>query len=202
MTPAPAARQRWNTPRRPQVTGEGQPDAHTDPSREPALDPAPAADVISCSTILDRAEIHLRDGSWAGAQVTGQRQDAGGRLRMLLWWYANPVAGGRAGWFLYDANHVWRLAQGSHPAARPGAGDLGHARPELPAGRSSARPDSARRRAARERGGARPGAVPAHRERSAGRWHKPGESPANAPGFTPLGRRQRLPAGACLGQRH
>ena len=109
MTPAPAARQRWNTPRRPQVTGEGQPDAHTDPSREPALDPAPAADVISCSTILDRAEIQLRDGSWAGAQVTGQRQDAGGRLRMLLWWYASPVAGGRAGWCLYDANHVWRL---------------------------------------------------------------------------------------------
>ena len=77
-----------------------------DPSRAAALDPAPPTDVIQCSTILDRAEIQLRDGSWIAAQVIGQRHDASGQLCMLLWWHANPDAGSREGWFRYDPERI------------------------------------------------------------------------------------------------
>src|SRR6202035_625672 len=62
------------------------------------------ADAVPGSTIPEdtEAEILLQDGTWAWAQVTGQRKDRHGRWCVGLRWYASPAVGGREGWYLYD----------------------------------------------------------------------------------------------------
>jgi hypothetical protein len=86
-----------------------------DPSREPALERAMPADAVPGSTIPEdtEAEIQLQDGTWAWAQVTGQRKDRHGRWCVGLRWYASPAVGGREGWYLYDPAFIRR------PALRP-----------------------------------------------------------------------------------
>jgi hypothetical protein len=76
----------------------------SDPAREPALERAMPADAVPGSTIPEdtEAEILLQDGTWAWAQVTGQRKDRHGRWCVGLRWYASPAVGGREGWYLYD----------------------------------------------------------------------------------------------------
>jgi hypothetical protein len=58
----------------------------------PALDRARPADAAPGSMIAEdtEAEILLQDGSWAWAQVIGQRQDRRGRWCVGLRWYASP----------------------------------------------------------------------------------------------------------------
>ena len=81
-----------------------------DPSREPMLTPADPALAVEGSTVLERseAEIQLQDGSWVGAQVIGQRQDARGHWCIGLRWYASATVGGREGWFLLDEARIRR----------------------------------------------------------------------------------------------
>ena len=76
----------------------------SDPAREPALERAMPADAVPGSTIPEdtEAEILLQDGTWAWAQVTGQRKDRHGRWCVGLRWYASPAVGGREGRYLYD----------------------------------------------------------------------------------------------------
>ncbi|HEX9356310.1 MAG TPA: hypothetical protein VF933_21145 [Streptosporangiaceae bacterium] len=76
----------------------------SDPAREPTLERAMPADAVPGSTIPEdtEAEILLQDGTWAWAQVTGQRKDRHGRWCVGLRWYASPAVGGREGWYLYD----------------------------------------------------------------------------------------------------
>ena len=76
----------------------------SDPAREPALERAMPADAVPGSTIPEdtEAEVLLQDGTWAWAQVTGQRKDRHGRWCVGLRWYASPAVGGREGWYLYD----------------------------------------------------------------------------------------------------
>jgi hypothetical protein len=84
--------------------------AISDPSREPVLDRAMPADAVPGSTIPEdtEAEIQLRDGTWAWAQVIGQRKDRQGRWCVGLRWYASPSVGGREGWYLLDSRHIRR----------------------------------------------------------------------------------------------
>ncbi len=81
-----------------------------DPSREPALERAMPADAVPGSTIPEdtEAEILLRDGTWAWAQVIGQRKDRHGRWCVGLRWYASSAVGGREGWYLYDPRLIRR----------------------------------------------------------------------------------------------
>ena len=76
----------------------------SDPAREPVLERAMPADAVPGSTIPEdtEAEVLLQDGTWAWAQVTGQRKDRHGRWCVGLRWYASPAVGGREGWYLYD----------------------------------------------------------------------------------------------------
>jgi hypothetical protein len=78
--------------------------AASDPAREPTLERAMPADAVPGSTIPEdtEAEVLLQDGTWAWAQVTGQRKDRHGRWCVGLRWYASPAVGGREGWYLYD----------------------------------------------------------------------------------------------------
>jgi hypothetical protein len=89
----------------------------SDPAREPALERAMPADAVPGSTIPEdtEAEILLQDGTWAWAQVTGQRKDRHGRWCVGLRWYASPAVGGREGWYLYDS----RLIRRPHSALWP-----------------------------------------------------------------------------------
>ena len=82
----------------------------SDPAREPALERAMPADAVPGSTIPEdtEAEILLQDGTWAWAQVTGQRKDRHGRWCVGLRWYASPAVGGREGWYLYDPAFIRR----------------------------------------------------------------------------------------------
>jgi hypothetical protein len=84
--------------------------AAADPAREPALERAMPADAVPGSTIPEdtEAEILLQDGTWAWAQVTGQRKDRHGRWCVGLRWYASPAVGGREGWYLYDPAFIRR----------------------------------------------------------------------------------------------
>ena len=84
----------------------------SDPAREPALERAMPADAVPGSTIPEdtEAEILLQDGTWAWAQVTGQRKDRHGRWCVGLRWYASPAVGGREGWYLYDPGLIRRPA--------------------------------------------------------------------------------------------
>ena len=68
------------------------------------------ADAVPGSTIPEdtEAEILLQDGTWAWAQVTGQRKDRHGRWCVGLRWYASPAVGGREGWYLYDPRLIRR----------------------------------------------------------------------------------------------
>ena len=68
------------------------------------------ADAVPGSTIPEdtEAEILLQDGTWAWAQVTGQRKDRHGRWCVGLRWYASPAVGGREGWYLYDPAFIRR----------------------------------------------------------------------------------------------
>ena len=68
------------------------------------------ADAVPGSTIPEdsEAEILLRDGTWAWAQVIGQRKDRHGRWCVGLRWYASPAVGGREGWYLYDSAFIRR----------------------------------------------------------------------------------------------
>ena len=68
------------------------------------------ADAVPGSTIPEdtEAEIQLRDGTWAWAQVIGQRKDRQGRWCVGLRWYASPSVGGREGWYLLDSRHIRR----------------------------------------------------------------------------------------------
>ena len=89
------------------------------------------ADAVPGSTIPEdtEAEILLQDGTWAWAQVTGQRKDRHGRWCVGLRWYASPAVGGREGWYLYDPAFIRREltpARGARPVAVP---ELGDARP-------------------------------------------------------------------------
>jgi hypothetical protein len=95
----------------------------SDPTREPALERAMPADAVPGSTIPEdtEAEILLQDGTWAWAQVTGQRKDRHGRWCVGLRWYASPAVGGREGWYLYDA----RLIRRPHSALWPLGGVSG-----------------------------------------------------------------------------
>jgi hypothetical protein len=70
------------------------------------------ADAVPGSTIPEdtEAEILLQDGTWAWAQVTGQRKDRHGRWCVGLRWYASPAVGGREGWYLYDPAFIRRPA--------------------------------------------------------------------------------------------
>ena len=199
--PAASARgpRRWNTPQRPPVTGEGQHDVHTDPSREPALDPAPPADVSSCSTILGRAEIQLRDGSWAGAQAIGQRRTQRDGCACCC---GGTPAQSRAA--VRDGFSTTRTTSGpwhSIPTGRRGSG------PAISAMRSRNCPPGGHRPGPIRRVGAQASAARARRSVCSSRTQRRPVAQARritreCPGFTPLGRRQRLPAGACLGQRH
>ena len=103
----------------------------SDPAREPALERAMPADAVPGSTIQEdtEAEILLQDGTWAWAQVTGQRKDRHGRWCVGLRWYASPAVGGREGWYLYDAALIRRpglilrvLTAGRPAPACPGGG--------------------------------------------------------------------------------
>jgi hypothetical protein len=87
------------------------------------LDRAMPADSVSGSTIPEdtEAEIQLRDGSWAWAQVIGQRKDRQGRWCVGLRWYASPSVGGREGWYLLDSRYIRR----ANPALRRGASGTG-----------------------------------------------------------------------------
>jgi hypothetical protein len=81
------------------------------------------ADAVPGSTIPEdsEAEILLQDGTWAWAQVTGQRKDRHGRWCVGLRWYASPSVGGREGWYLYDAGFIRRpLDRLSHLVLAPG----------------------------------------------------------------------------------
>ena len=52
------------------------------PAREPAPGPAPPADAVPASTVLQDdmdAQILLQDGTWDWTEVTGQQQNARGR---------------------------------------------------------------------------------------------------------------------------
>ena len=82
----------------------------SDSTREPALERAMPADAVPGSTIPEdtEAEILLQDGTWAWAQVTGQRKDRHGRWCVGLRWYASPAVGGREGWYLYDPQLIRR----------------------------------------------------------------------------------------------
>jgi hypothetical protein len=68
------------------------------------------ADAVPGSTIPEdsEAEILLQDGTWAWAQVTGQRKDRHGRWCVGFRWYASPAVGGREGWYLYDPAFIRR----------------------------------------------------------------------------------------------
>ena len=68
------------------------------------------ADAVPGSTIPEdtEAEILLQDGTWAWAQVTGQRKDRHGRWCVGLRWYASPAVGGREGWYLYNPRLIRR----------------------------------------------------------------------------------------------
>ena len=86
------------------------------------------ADAVPGSTIPEdtEAEILLQDGTWAWAQVTGQRKDRHGRWCVGLRWYASPAVGGREGWYLYDPAFIRRPAlistapRGGRPTAVSG----------------------------------------------------------------------------------
>ena len=82
----------------------------SDPAREPVLERAMPADAVPGSTIPEdtEAEVLLQDGTWAWAQVTGQRKDRHGRWCVGLRWYASPAVGGREGWYLYDPRLIRR----------------------------------------------------------------------------------------------
>ena len=84
--------------------------AASDSAREPTLERAMPADAVPGSTIPEdsEAEILLQDGTWAWAQVTGQRKDRHGRWCVGLRWYASPAVGGREGWYLYDPAFIRR----------------------------------------------------------------------------------------------
>ena len=95
----------------------------SDSTREPALERAMPADAVPGSTIPEdtEAEILLQDGTWAWAQVTGQRKDRHGRWCVGLRWYASPAVGGREGWYLYDPALIrrpWRGLRSSACSAR------------------------------------------------------------------------------------
>ena len=81
-----------------------------DPLREPRLERAMPADAVPGSTIPEdsEAEILLRDGTWAWAQVIGQRKDRHQRWCVGIRWYASPAVGGREGWYLYDPRLIRR----------------------------------------------------------------------------------------------
>ena len=66
------------------------------------------ADAVPGSTIPEdtEAEILLQDGTWAWAQVTGQRKDRHGRWCVGLRWYASPAVGGRKA--VYDPQLIRR----------------------------------------------------------------------------------------------
>ena len=85
------------------------------------------ADAVPGSTIPEdsEAEILLQDGTWAWAQVTGQRKDRHGRWCVGLRWYASPAVGGREGWYLYDPALIRRPLDHLHEG--PGAGRIWHA---------------------------------------------------------------------------
>src|SRR3984957_10970599 len=84
--------------------------AASDPAREPTLERAMPADAVPGSTIPEdtEAEVLLQDGTWAWAQVTGQRKDRHGRWCVGLRWYASPAVGGREGWYLYNPAFIRR----------------------------------------------------------------------------------------------
>jgi hypothetical protein len=87
--------------------------AASDPAREPVLERAMPADAVPGSTIPEdtEAEVLLQDGTWAWAQVTGQRKDRHGRWCVGLRWYASPAVGGREGWYLYNPAFIRRQKQ-------------------------------------------------------------------------------------------
>jgi hypothetical protein len=82
------------------------------------------ADAVPGSTIPEdtEAEILLQDGTWAWAQVTGQRKDRHGRWCVGLRWYASPAVGGREGWYLYDPAFIRRPNPALSPVIRHSPG--------------------------------------------------------------------------------
>lgn len=92
-----------------------------DPSREPAMERAMPADAVPGSTIPEdtEAEILLRDGTWAWAQVIGQRRDRHERWCVGLRWYASSAVGGREGWYLYDPLLIRRPPLATALGGRP-----------------------------------------------------------------------------------
>ncbi len=103
--------------------------AASDPAREPTLERAMPADAVPGSTIPEdtEAEILLQDGTWAWAQVTGQRKDRHGRWCVGLRWYASPSVGGREGWYLYDPALIRR----PNPALSTGCAGISAGRVQL-----------------------------------------------------------------------
>jgi len=83
------------------------------------------ADAVPGSTIPEdsEAEILLRDGTWAWAQVIGQRKDRHDRWCVGIRWYASPAVGGREGWSLYAPRLTRRppLTRAAVSAGRPAA---------------------------------------------------------------------------------